>query len=398
MSLNRGIVAGYTARNPYQIRVTSDLPLTLVLTGDCEEGIYCFDSPEDALESVFFKDVETGNLKKYLQLGVDEFPVIVPTIVSVVNIKYEDDEAEVKVVDEDLMKSSIIEAVNALKKASSTINKASKISAPVSYKPDVICVPDYHVNDLDICNAMKTVCEYLGARTFIDLDAELNADALAFRANFTTDRITPIKCGLAKWNTETNQSEFYDASAIAAFLRVYTDGQSTTGYAKSISNRLVPFSSVKYPVEFIAGKKDETDSLTDNQIMSFISHKGIRTWEYATCTNTIWKDARRVRIFDLAAQATIDALFECVDKDMSELFAAKRALENFMDDLVGQDIMVDGFRVYLNTKLTTQTAIDNGEFYLMVDCDEMPSPRLINVTYNKVSQSAERIYKLIEEA
>ena len=398
MSQNRGIVAGYTARNPYQIRVTSDLPLTLVVTAECPEGIYCFDSPEDALESDFFKDVKTGNLKKYLQLGVDEFPVIVPTIVSVVNIKYEDAEAEVKVVDEDLMKSSIIEAVNALKKASSTINKASKKGSPVSYKPDIICVPDYHVNDLDICNAMKTVCEYLGARTFIDLDAELNADALAFRANFTTDRITPIKCGLAKWNTETNQSEFYDASAIAAFLRVYTDGQSTTGYAKSISNRLVPFSSVKYPVEFIAGKKDETDSLTDNQIMSFISHNGIRTWEYATCTNTIWKDARRVRIFDLAAQATIDALFECVDKDMSELFAAKRALENFMDDLVGQDIMVDGFRVYLNTKLTTQTAIDNGEFYLMVDCDEMPSPRLINVTYNKVSQSAERIYKLIEEA
>ncbi|WNL28126.1 hypothetical protein QUR76_06215 [Arcobacter cryaerophilus gv. pseudocryaerophilus] len=394
MSLNRGIVAGYTARNPYQIRVTSDLPLTLVLTAECPEGIYCFDSPEDALESEAFKDVETGNLKKYLKLGVDEFPVIVPTIVSVVNIKLDEDDE----VDQALMKSSIIDAVNALKKASSSINKASKINAPVSYKPDIIVVPDYHIGDLDICNAMNTVCEYLGARTFIDLDAELNADALAFRANFTTDRITPIKCGLAKWNTETNQSEFYDASAIAAFLRVYTDGQSTTGYAKSISNRLVPFSSVKYPVEFIAGKKDETDSLTDNQIMSFISYKGIRTWEYATCTNTIWKDARRVRIFDLAAQATIDALFECVDKDMSELFAAKRALENFMDDLVGQDIMVDGFRVYLDTKLTTQTAIDNGEFYLMVDCDEMPSPRLIKVTYNKVSQSAERIYKLIEEA
>lgn len=394
MSQNRGIVAGYTARNPYQIRVTSDLPLTLVLIAECPEGIYCFDSPEDALESEAFKDVKTGNLKKYLKLGVDEFPVIVPTIVSVVNIKLDEDDE----LDQALMKSSIINAVNELKKASSTVNKASKINAPVSYKPDIICVPDYHVNDLDICNAMNTVCEYLGARTFIDLDAELNADALAFRANFTTDRITPIKCGLAKWNTETNQSEFYDASAIAAFLRVYTDGQSTTGYAKSISNRLVPFSSVKYPVEFIAGKKDETDSLTDNQIMSFISYKGIRTWEYATCTNTIWKDARRVRIFDLAAQATIDALFECVDKDMSELFAAKRALENFMDDLVGQDIMVDGFKVYLDTKLTTQTAIDNGEFYLMVDCDEMPSPRLIKVTYNKVSQSAERIYKLIEEA
>ncbi|WP_151946928.1 phage tail sheath protein [Aliarcobacter butzleri] len=388
MSLNRGIVAKYKADNPYIIKVSSTLPLAMVLTAECEEGIYCFDSPEDALESEFFKDVETGNLKKYLELGVNEFPVIVPIIVSVINIKE----------DEALMKSSIIEAVNALRKASSTINKASKKGEPVTYKPDIIVVPDYHVGELDICNPIKTVCEYLGARTFFDADAELNSEALAFRANFTSDRITLAKCGLGKWNTTLNQTDFYCASAVLAFLRVYIDGQSTVGYAKSISNRILPFSSVKYPVEFIAGKQDETDSLTEKQIMSFISHNGIRSWEYATCTNTIWKDARRVRIFDLAAQATVDALFEAVDKDIDELMACKRALENFMADLVGQNVMVDGFKVYLDTKQTTQTSIDEGKFYLMVDCDDMPSPRLIEVTYNKVSQSAEKIYKMFEEA
>ncbi|EFU69119.1 phage tail sheath protein [Aliarcobacter butzleri JV22] len=388
MSIGRGIVAKYKANNPYIIKVSSTLPLAMVLTAECEEGIYCFDSPEDALESEFFKDVETGNLKKYLELGVNEFPVIVPIIVSVINIKE----------DEALMKSSIIEAVNALRKASSTINKASKKGEPVTYKPDIIIVPDYHVGELDICNPIKTVCEYLGARTFFDADAELNSEALAFRANFTSDRITLAKCGLGKWNTTLNQTDFYCASAVLAFLRVYIDGQSTVGYAKSISNRILPFSSVKYPVEFIAGKQDETDSLTEKQIMSFISHNGIRSWEYATCTNTIWKDARRVRIFDLAAQATVDALFEAVDKDIDELMACKRALENFMADLVGQNVMVDGFKVYLDTKQTTQTSIDEGRFYLMVDCDDMPSPRLIEVTYNKVSQSAEKIYKMFEEA
>lgn len=388
MSIGRGIVAKYKADNPYIIKVSSTLPLAMVLTAECEEGIYCFDSPEDALESEFFKDVETGNLKKYLELGVNEFPVIVPIIVSVINIKE----------DEALMKSSIIEAVNALRKASSTINKASKKGEPVTYKPDIIVVPDYHIGDLDICNSINTVCTYLGARTFFDADAELNSEALAFRANFTSDRITLAKCGLGKWNTTLNQTDFYCASAVLAFLRVYIDGQSTVGYAKSISNRILPFSSVKYPVEFIAGKQDETDSLTEKQIMSFISHNGIRSWEYATCTNTIWKDARRVRIFDLAAQATVDALFEAVDKDIDELMACKRALENFMADLVGQNVMVDGFKVYLDTKQTTQTSIDEGKFYLMVDCDDMPSPRLIEVTYNKVSQSAEKIYKMFEEA
>lgn len=394
MSIGRGIVAKYKADNPYIIKVSSTLPLAMVLTAECEEGIYCFDSPEDALESEFFKDVETGNLKKYLELGINEFPVIVPIIVSVVNIKLNNENKE----DKELMKSSIIEAVNALRKASSTINKASKKGEPVTYKPDIIVVPDYHIGDLDICNSINTVCTYLGARTFFDADAELNSEALAFRANFTSDRITLAKCGLGKWNTTLNQTDFYCASAVLAFLRVYIDGQSTVGYAKSISNRILPFSSVKYPVEFIAGKQDETDSLTEKQIMSFISHNGIRSWEYATCTNTIWKDARRVRIFDLAAQATVDALFEAVDKDIDELMACKRALENFMADLVGQNVMVDGFKVYLDTKQTTQTSIDEGKFYLMVDCDDMPSPRLIEVTYNKVSQSAEKIYKMFEEA
>lgn len=394
MSTSRGIVAKYKANNPYIIKVSSTLPLAMVLTAECEEGIYCFDSPEDALESEFFKGVETGNLKKYLELGVNEFPVIVPIIISVVNIKLDEDNNE----DKELMKSSIIDAVNTLRKASSTINKASKKGEPVTYKPDIIVVPDYHVGDLDICNSINTVCTYLGARTFFDADAELNSEALAFRANFTSDRITLAKCGLGKWNTTSNQTDFYCASAVLAFLRVYIDGQSTVGYAKSISNRILPFSSVKYPVEFIAGKQDETDSLTEKQIMSFISHNGIRSWEYATCTNTIWKDARRVRIFDLAAQATVDALFEAVDKDIDELMACKRALENFMADLVGQNVMVDGFKVYLDTKQTTQTSIDEGRFYLMVDCDDMPSPRLIEVTYNKVSQSAEKIYKMFEEA
>jgi phage tail sheath protein FI len=228
MSQNRGIVAKYKANNPYIIKVSSILPLAMVLTAECEEGIYCFDSPEDALESEAFKDVETGNLKKYLQLGVDEFPVIVPTIVYVVNIKLDEDDE----VDQALMKSSIIDAVNTLKKASSSINKASKKGEPVTYKPDIIVVPDYHVGDLDVCNSINVVCEYLGARTFFDADAELNSEALAFRANFTSDRITLAKCGLGKWNTTSNQTDFYCASAVLAFLRVYIDGQSTVGYAK----------------------------------------------------------------------------------------------------------------------------------------------------------------------
>jgi len=60
--------------------------------------------------------------------------------------------------------------------------------------------------------------------------------------------------------------------------------------------------------------------------------------------------------------------------------------------LVGQDVML-GFNVYLDTELTTPTAITNGEFYFTIEAQETPSPSLIKVTFDRVDAYSSVVYE-----
>ncbi len=378
MSIKRGIVTEITSTSARPISVKSTIPIALVLKSSIAPvGVYGFESPKKALE-FFDKDNELkddkGNLEKYLKIGYDIFNLIVPTIVSIAEI--DEDEATTK--------ANIINAINTIKIAGSK----------TGYKPDIIvCANDSF--DMDINNAVDNVCKALKGRTFINLYAKDNSDAISKRNNFGSDRVTLAKCSLELFNSLSKVTEEYDSSILLAFLRCKVDGSSHTGYAKSISNRVLNVSGVVEPSEFYPGALDETDPLTEKQIMSFIHYKGFRTWEYATTSvDQIWQDARRVRIFDLAADAVIDGVFFAVDKDISELTSAKDSLQGFMNGLVGDEVMA-GFSIELDTNRTTKERITAGEFYFVIDSQDMPSPRLIHITFNRVDRYSDVIYKLI---
>jgi len=379
MSLKRGIVTEVTSTSARPISVTSTLPIALVLKSSVVPvGIYGFESPKKALE-YFSKEYsllkeDLGNLEKYIAIGEDMFALIVPTVISVCEV----------VEDENEQKANFINAINILKQAPSL----------TGYKPDII-VTGYDSFDMDVNNAVNNICKSLKARTFINLYATTNNEAILRRENFGSDRVTVAKCSVELFNTTTAKTEEYDSGIILAFLRCSIDGSSGTGYAQSISNRVLNISGVSSPSEFYAGALDETDPLTEKQIMSFIHYKNFRTWEYATTSeDQIWQDARRVRIFDLAAQAVIDGIFFAVDRDISALASAKDSLRGFMNGLVGDDVMA-GFSIELDTNRTTKERITAGEFYFIIDSQEMPSPRLIHVTFNRVDTYSEVIYKLL---
>lgn len=388
MSVKRGIVTERKSTSARPISVKSTLPIALVLTSNIAAGIYSFDSPADAVE--YFKEVghTDGNAIKYLNIGVDKFPIVVPIIVSIANIGADDAQT----------KTNIINATNILKSAATSENKANETGVMVGFKADIVGVADFASNDMDISNALVSVVTALKARTFIDLDAQTNGDAIIKRDSFGSDRVTVIKTSVSDWNTLTNSKDFYDSGIMACFLRAYVDGSSKIGYSKSISNMVIPFSGVKVATDFVPGALDETDPLTEKQIMSFISYMGLRTWEYSTTSeDSIWQDARRVRIFDLAADAVLGGIFYAIDKDIGALSSAKKSLRGFMNGLVGDEVML-GFNVYLDEKRTTPERITAGEFYFVIDAQEMPSPKLICVTFNRVDRYAPLIYKMIQEA
>ncbi len=398
MSIKRGVVTERSSDSARPISVSSTLPIALVVTSDIAAGLYYFDSPRAAVNSPIIKAHTSGNMLKYLKLGVDQFPCIVSTIISVANVVVEEEGVTTAAEAAAATKSNIITAINILKVAAGSINKASATGSAIGFKPDIVAVCDYAIGDMDVANAIINVDASIKARSFIDLGASDNGDAITKRNVFGSDRITVAKTSLGLWNTDTNATEFYDAGVILAWLRVYIDGSSPTGYAKSISNRELPVSSVKSPSEFYAGALDTTDPLTEKQIMSFINYMGIRTWEYATTDeDPIWQDARRVRIFDLAAAAVVSGIFFAIDKDLSELTSAKKSLREFMNGLVGDEVML-GFNIYLDEERTTAARITAGEFYFVIDAQDMPSPRLINVRFNRTDIFSPLVYEIVNAA
>lgn len=389
MSLNRGVVGSRTSSSARPISVKSTLPIALVLTSSVvPAGVYGFDSPQKAIEFFedgFVLDSDSGNLIKYLDLGFNMFNLTVPTIVSLSEV------------DADLAvhKANFINATNLIKQAASMPNDAKTDGSPIGYKPDIIAC-GFDSFDMDVNNANINVCISLNARTHINLFAGVNGDAIAKRDSFGSDRVTVAKCSLDLFNTDTASTEEYDSGVLLGWLRCFVDGSGSTGYAKSISNRVLTVSGVTSPSEFYAGALDETDPLTENQIMSFIHYKGFRTWEYSTTSaDPIWQDARRVRITDLAIEAVIDGIFYAIDTDLNELNSAKDSMRGFMNGLVGDDVMI-GFSVELDLERTTKERITAGEFYFIIDYQEMPSPKLIHVTFNRVDRYADVVYKMIE--
>ncbi len=374
MSLNRGIVTEVTSTGARPISISSTIPLALVLTADVgvSAGTKYFDSIKSALANTEIAAATGGNILKYLKYGEDKYGLIVPLILSVAHVN----------IDPAIEKSNVITAVNAIATAPSIF----------SFRPDIIGVGDYST-DVDVQNAIVATVDKLKARSFVDLDATDNADAVTKRGLLGSRRITPVFTNLMDWNTVTSQTEEYSASIALAYLRASIDGSKDIGYSYSISNHVIPVSGVKEVREFLAGFQDETDALNDAQITSFINYKGIRSCNYQTCDiDPVWQDARRVRIFDLASFAVIDGIMWAVDRDLAALDAALDTLRAFMATLVGQDVML-GFNVYLDTALTTSAAITAGEFYFTIEAQETPSPALIKVTFDRVDAYSSVVYE-----
>ena len=375
MSLNRGVVVDVVSTGARPISVSSTIPLALVLTADSSvpAGLQYFDSIKAALEDSVIAAATGGNILKYLKFGEDKYGLKVPLILSV---------ATEDTVDPTIEKSNVINAINEIAMAPSVFG----------IRPDIIGVGDWD-SDLDVQNAIVATADKLKARAFVSLDATDNADAITKRDNLGSRRVTTVFTNLIDYNTAINGDDEYSASVVLAYLRSSVDGSKDIGYSYSVSNRVLPVKSPKVHREFLAGFQDETDPLNDKQITSFINYSGVRVWNYETCDiDPIWQDARRVRIFDLASFAVIDGIFWAVDKDLSALDAALDSLRKFMASLVGAEVML-GFKVYLDTERTTETAITNGEFYFTIEAQETPSPALIKVTFDRVDAYSSVVYE-----
>lgn len=375
MSTLRGVTSSISSDSARQVRVLSTIPIALVVTSlaTIPAGLYGYDSLDDALEDMKARGVtlEDGTALKYLQLG-DKFNASTPIVLSVVQPTT--DEAETT--------TRFIEGIEALKGSTGATN----------WRPDIVTAPDMPFN-ADIGNALISTCESLGARTFYLMNTQSVGEAITHRELFGSDRMTPI------YQSCIFNGTTYDGGAVASWLRVSIDADASGfGWALSISNRVLPFTEATPTIGFVNGKPDETDALTAKQIMSFISHYGLRSWEYSTCSaDPLWQDARRVRIYDFISNAILDAIFFAVDGTLKDLKTAKKTIRVFMKGLetsgvlMGQEVLVDAEKV-------VESAITDGEFYFIANSQESMSPKKIHTTFNRTDIYNSKTIKILQEA
>lgn len=375
MSTLRGTTSSVESNSARPVRVVSTIPIALVVTSlaTIPAGLYGYDSLDDALDDMKTRGVtvEDGTALKYLQLG-DKFNASTPIVLSV--IQPTTDEAETT--------TRFIAGIEALKGSTGATN----------WRPDIITAPDMPFN-ADIGTALISTCESLGARTFYLMGTQTTGEARTNRELFGSDRMTPV------YQSGIFDGVTYDGGAVASWLRVTVDAdKSGYGWALSISNRVLPFAESTPTIGFVNGRADETDSLIEKQIMSFISHYGLRSWEYSTCSiDPVWQDARRVRIYDFISEAVLNAIFFAVDGTLKDLKTAKKTLRVFMKGLETSGVLV-GQEVFVDVEKVVETAITDGEFYFIANSQESMSPKKIHTTFNRTDIYGSRTIKILQEA
>ena len=393
MSTQRGVVANWQAVGSRPVSVSANEPLALVLTSNevSQNEMLYFDSLQKGLDHFLTGRTEQqikaaisagtikGNLFKYLVWATKKYDLRVPLIVSVA--KHSATAAT--------QKTNVINAINEIKKAPSKFKT----------RPDVIGVAD-HTSDRDIANAVISACDYLRARSFIDLEASNGSDAITKRDQYGSERVTPLYTNLMDWDTLSDSSAAFSSAFAMALLRTYIDGSDPVrevGWSFSISNKVVPVSDTVNETEFLLGLGDETDNLTNHQITSFIEFMGVRVWNYQTCSaDPLLQDARRVRIFDRLTFAVLPAIFPFIDSDrgVSAVKEAKDTIRDFVADMIGKEVLLGGL-IELDTDLTTSSAITQGKFYIKVRTQENPVPVRIAIEFNRESIFNDVVYKKI---
>jgi phage tail sheath protein FI len=375
MSTKRGTTSSVESNSARPARVISTIPIALVVTSLAiiPVGLYGYDSLDDALEDMNARGVtsEDGTALKYLQLG-DKFNASTPIVLSVVQPTA--DEAETT--------TRFLEGIDALKNATGETN----------WKPDIVIAPEMPFHS-DIGTALIGVCDKLGARTFYLMGADSTGEARTNRELFGSKRMTPV------YQSAVFNGITYDGGAVAGWLRVQVDATiGGYGWALSISNEILPFTKATPTIGFVNGRGDETDALIEKQIMSFISHFGLRSWEYSTCSiDSLWQDARRVRIYDFISEAVLNAIFFAVDGTLKDLITAKKTLRVFMKGLETSGVLI-GQEVLVDVEKVVETAITDGEFYFIANSQESMSPKLIHTTFNRTDVYGSRTIKILQEA
>jgi uncharacterized protein len=155
--------------------------------------------------------------------------------------------------------------------------------------------------------ALSSIVDRLRAVAFLDGPGGTYEDAIEYRNDYGSQRISVIDPGVLSWNTENSVYVQKPASAYAAGIQARIDEEK--GFWYSFSNELIQnIGGPARPVDFMPNDRDcEANILNMNQVTTIIHDDGFRFWGLRnTGTDPLWAQ--------LSVRRTADMVYESLER------------------------------------------------------------------------------------
>ncbi|MHC2552320.1 phage tail sheath subtilisin-like domain-containing protein [Bradyrhizobium elkanii] len=155
--------------------------------------------------------------------------------------------------------------------------------------------------------SLASIVDRLRAVAFLEGPGTTYEDAIEYRNDFGSQRISIVDPGVLSWNTENSVYVTKPASAYAAGIQARVDEEK--GFWYSFSNELIQnIGGPARPVDFMPNDRDcEANILNMNQITTIIHDDGFRFWGLRnTSQEPLWAQ--------LSVRRTADMVYESLER------------------------------------------------------------------------------------
>ncbi|TYO65540.1 phage tail protein [Bradyrhizobium hipponense] len=244
--------------------------------------------------------------------------------------------------------------------------------------------------------SFASIVDRLRAVAFLDGPGTSYEDAVEYRGDYGSQRISIVDPGVLSWDTENSIYVQKPASAYAAGIQARIDEEK--GFWYSFSNEVIQnIGGPARPVDFMPNDRDcEANMLNSQQITTIIHDDGFRFWGVrGTGTDPLWAHLSVRRTADMIYESLERAERSRMDKPFSLqlLSGIQGDVNKYLRLLKARGALIGG-RSWIDPHVNTPATFAAGE--LTVDFDLEP-PALLEHLQFRAQRRPDYYSDFIEE-
>ena len=249
--------------------------------------------------------------------------------------------------------------------------------------PRILVVPEFSQEQAVVADLIS-IATKLRAVIIADGPNSNDADAIAYRDNFGSDRIYLVDPWVKVWDTVTSTEIIRPASARVAGVIAKSDAER--GFWHSPSNRLIDgILGTARPIDFTLGDAtSRANILNENEVTTIIQRDGYRLWGNRTLSaDPKWAFLKRRRIADMINESIMQAHFWAVDRNADRTYFEDviEGVNAYGRRMITVGALV-GFKCWADPDLNTPEALEAGQVYF--DYDWVETPTAEHITFRSM--------------